>query len=788
MPSAPAVSLRPLLFCAGVAWLAAVPTRASLALPNPGFETGLEGWKPLFTRDPQSGRATPDAGTFHGGRAAVRLEHTGARDWSFESAERLTVEAGDVLELQAWLKVQSGSGLTLGVSTWDASGRNLSWSHGAQTTRVHSGWQLVRARFVVPEGVTRIQPRLLGSGPMVAWADDFSLERKFNLRDRRGTGFPAKVAVASPTLAIEFHTGDATLVVVDRRPGGRQWSQRRQGQDLLVTGATASRDRLEIRLFHATSGVDFTAVLQPDPDQPELLVTLRGEGALGSPVVFPHPFTGEPGDYLVVPMNEGISYPVDDPTIAPMRLIAYGGHGICMAFWGLTDGTRGQMALLETPDDASIRLDRLDGRLAIAPSWEAQRGAFGPERRLRYVFLNSGGHVAMAKRYRAYARQIGILKTLEEKRRDVPAVERLYGAANIWCWDKDAVAMARELQAAGLQRLLWSNRQGPEGIAAMNALGILTSRYDIYQDVMDPAQFPRLRGVHADWTTAAWPKDLILDRAGQWIHGWGVTAKDGTQIPCGVLCDRRALDYARERIPPELATHRYLGRFIDTTTASSWRECYHPDHPMTRSESRHWKMELLRYMSESQHLVTGSETGHDAAVPYLHFLEGMMSLGPYRVPDSGRRMQQIWDEVPERVAKFQLGHTYRLPLFELVFHDCVVSYWYWGDYNNKLPALWDKRDLFNVLYGAPPMYMFDRKFWTAHRSRFVQSYENTCPHIAKIAAAEMTDHRFLTPDRHVQETRFGNGTTITVNFGNAPYTLPDGAILGAGRYRVTEGR
>ena len=40
----------------------------------------------------------------------------------------------------------------------------------------------------------------------------------------------------------------------------------------------------------------------------------------------------------------------------------------------------------------------------------------------------------------------------------------------------------------------------------------------------------------------------------------------------------------------------------------------------------------------------------------------------------------------------------------------------------------------------------------------------------------------------MQETRFGNGTTITVNFGNAPYTLPDGAILGAGRYRVTEGR
>jgi hypothetical protein len=195
-------------------------------------------------------------------------------------------------------------------------------------------------------------------------------------------------------------------------------------------------------------------------------------------------------------------------------------------------------------------------------------------------------------------------------------------------------------------------------------------------------------------------------------------------------------------------------------------------------------MELLRYMAEDQRLVTGCETGHDAAVPYLHFLEGMMSLGPYRVPDSGRKMQQIWDEVPERVAKFQLGQAYRLPLFELVFHDCVVSYWYWGDYNNKLPALWDKRDLFNVLYGVPPMFMFDRKYWAANRERFVQSYRNTCPIIEKIAREEMTDHRFLTSDRQVQQTRFANGVAITVNFGATPFLLRDGATVGAMSYHV----
>jgi hypothetical protein len=205
---------------------------------------------------------------------------------------------------------------------------------------------------------------------------------------------------------------------------------------------------------------------------------------------------------------------------------------------------------------------------------------------------------------------------------------------------------------------------------------------------------------------------------------------------------------------------------------------------MTRTESREWKMKLLEYVSKDMKQVTGCETGHDAAVPFLHYFEGMLSLGPYRVPDAGRNMQRIVEEVPERVAKYQLGQAYRLPLWELVYHDCVVAQWYWGDYNNKLPALWDKRDLFNVLYGTPPMFMFNGKLWQAQKERFVQSYRNTCPHVRSVGYEEMTDHKILTSDRNVQQTVFANGVTITVNFGSADYRLPSGAVVKAMGYDV----
>jgi hypothetical protein len=391
----------------------------------------------------------------------------------------------------------------------------------------------------------------------------------------------------------------------------------------------------------------------------------------------------------------------------------------------------------------------------------------------------------MTKRYREYVRAAGRLKTLDEKRRENPNIDLLVGAVNVWNWDSDPVHLVREMQGAGIEHILWSRGGGPETLRALNQLHVLTSRYDIYQDVMDPENFTNLAGIHSDWPTTAWPADIIRKADGDWQHGWGVKGKDGKWYDCGVMCDSRALDYARKRIPDELETHPYECRFIDTTTAAPWNECYSPAHPMTRTDSREWKMALLEYISSDCKLVTGSETGHDAAVPYVDYFEGMLSLGPYRVPDAGRNVQRIVSEVPERVAKFQLGQAYRLPLWELVYHDCVVAQWYWGDYSNKLPSLWNKRDLFNVLYGTPPMFMFDINLWRAQKERFVQSYRNTCPYVRAAGYSEMMDHRFLTPDRNVQQTVFANGVTITVNFGETPYTLASGETLKPEGFIVT---
>jgi hypothetical protein len=279
-----------------------------------------------------------------------------------------------------------------------------------------------------------------------------------------------------------------------------------------------------------------------------------------------------------------------------------------------------------------------------------------------------------------------------------------------------------------------------------------------------------------------WPDCLTLLPDGDWMKGWEERA-DGKVYPGGVLCSSCVLGMARRKTPLDLKTHETHARFIDTTTASPLRECYNPLHPLSRSQDRTNKMRLLEYFSRDLNLVTGSETGVDMAVPFVDYFEGMMSLGPYRLADAGydlfsRKTPQ------EDFKRFQTGPYYRIPLFELVYHDCVVSYWYWGDSSNRLPEFWDARDLFNALYGTPPLWAVDPAAWKGNESRFVQSYQAATLIAKRTGTSEMTSHAFLNRDHSAQETVFSDGTRVAANFGPGTYRLKDGSVLKAMAYKA----
>jgi len=396
---------------------------------------------------------------------------------------------------------------------------------------------------------------------------------------------------------------------------------------------------------------------------------------------------------------------------------------------------------------------------------------------MRLRFVSSGGYVALAKAYRAFAKENGLLVTLREKAARNPNVRRLYGAVDVW--GDASVKFAQAAKDAGVERMLIQGRSTPEEVRAINALGYLTSEYDNYTDILpvEPGKEP--------------------DSSHDYLPGAAVLKADGTRMEAWLTYDKKTqymkrcpslwVPRAREVISKVLKEWPFLGRFIDVTTAEALYECYDREHPLDRAGKRKCGEDLLKTV-RSMGLVVGGEHGIWWGVPHLDFIEGMMSSYQFAWPAghlirpknkqeqfAGPYGTTTW----ENYARFGIGHEYRVPLWELVFHDCVVATWYWGDSNDFLlqaaPEYTGKKEAFNVLYGTMPMLWADNEgSWTTDRKVFLEVVRNVCPVGRAVAEAEMKDHRFLTEDRSVQQTRFSDGTVCVVNFGSAPQRVKIG--------------
>ena len=277
------------------------------------------------------------------------------------------------------------------------------------------------------------------------------------------------VTISSRSLSVSLDTRSLAMTVKDLRRG-KQWVQGPDSTGTMTLEVVRRDTEISATWMEPRSARILQGTWRLEPNLAELTLTLTGKGELDRPLAFPPAFVTGPDTMLVIPMNEGISVPADDPSFDTRRLVAYGGHGICMAFWAVTDGEASQMAIIETPDDAAIRLQRSADRLCVQPEWDAQKGQFGYDRRLRYVFLDRGGYVAACKRYRAYAREHGLVKTLSQKREEIEAVDLLVGI-NVWNWDMDPVQIVRQMMALGMDRILWSRASNTATVTALNQIG-----------------------------------------------------------------------------------------------------------------------------------------------------------------------------------------------------------------------------------------------------------------------------------------------------------------------------
>ncbi|MFA6217700.1 MAG: glycoside hydrolase [Candidatus Omnitrophota bacterium] len=723
------------------------------------FETSksLENWSKLWMRE-ESKVIQGFASNSKDGSRCLMINANSEKDWSYQQSKMIKVNGGDVFSYDGNIKVE-GENINANFSLvfYDREKNVLKWSYAKEVINNSNSWVDISRRFMVTQdGYMRF--RITGSGKGNVFVDNIVLRKK------GGNIVPNKlnqiVVLENSMLLFKFNLQLGEFSVFDKRNSKEWYSE--IGKDIFVS-ALNKQDENEInfKIVNAETMQDFNVSLFLSKELPEVDFVIEHSAAdKFDKLEFPPALVLKEDMFVVLPINEGILIPVLSLNRVMLDSLRYGGGWPMSFVGGIDKNGSGWMELLETPEDFEIIWALISNKeLLLKNRWLAQRGLFGYKRMLKFCFFDSGGYVNMAKYYREYIKRVGLFLTLyeKEKKRNIH-LHKLIGAANVWYWGKNKLQFANDMRNNGMLKVLFSHTDDLD-INQINSLGFLTSKYDNYQDVW-PQEYGDVSRLHDGW-----PKDLVLDNKGDWIHGW-VIKKEGKEYQGGVICSIPGFERLKREIPLDLGNNHYTARFIDTTTSSPWRECYNKNHITSRKNDIKYKMEMLKFCSSDMHLITGSEDGVDVAVPTCDYFEGMMSVGIGRLPESGRNVASVKYLTPtESFLKYQVGVQYRTPLWELVYHDCMVTTWYWGDSSNRIPELWWKKDLFNILYGNMPLWAIrDYDHWKQYKLRFIESYNNVCPVFEKVGFLEMLSHRFVTDDKMVQETQFKGDIRIFINF------------------------
>lgn len=595
--------------------------------------------------------------------------------------------------------------------------------------------------------------------------------------------------ISDHQLEVSFNEGSRALSVYDKRVG-KTWEQIPFERDLVLHGISQSENTLQLQLSLQTM-LAFTATIELTPES-EVCVSIHSESKADfDKLNFPAAFqTPDKEHYLLQTDSQGLLLPVDD-TFYPLDELPFFfcGGGAAMAWIGVTDTAleTGYMAIFETPYDAAISLKRENGLITFAPVWLSSMGEFSYDRKVRYVFFDQGGYNAQCKRYRSYIWPKNKVKSLRENQERFPTIEKMLGAVHIYVWDKAReVSFARELKEAGIEKamLIWNPNHTPypevDYDNRLKELGFGTGGYELFTDIHPDSHPAYAKLAEIPLKRNTYP-GLYEHLASRKNDGSIYSNSFGTYV-----CPEAVRPEMIKRVEKELSMYPHETYFLDVYQANGLYECHNPNHRLSRQQYAEAMIENMEMLQEKYGTYLGAEFGADYAGSLSVYAHGMMTLqrtwfGSEILDQGTIHYYGNWKNNPRpsiMLGSYTASDTYlqygineytRVPLYELVYHDAIVTSWRWEDANHHCPEIWWKKDLFNILYGNAPLWTIDQDRWASFSASFVQSYQQICPWLQQICYDEMLSHRFVSEDRKVQETSFSSGKRAVVNFGDTAY-------------------
>ena len=486
--------------------------------------------------------------------------------------------------------------------------------------------------------------------------------------------------------------------------------------------------------------------------------------------------------YTVLPRMQGTILPAGHSCKLPDAIVFE--RGAYIPVYGQIQDGCGYAAIIDTPYDARYSVVDEEVQPYFAPSL----GTMAYPRSVLYSFFTEGDFNTVAKLYRAYLTERGELMSLKEKIHRNPKVEYLLGCPIVHTcaavhihpashfYDPDNPEnndryfsfenngkLLRELKKNGVEKAYlhldgWGHHGydnlhpepfpiheasgGAEGLKALQEtcteLGFYFGLHDQYRDYYYDSP-------HFDLDNA------IVNVKGEhpyhdyWFGG-----------PHSFLCAKLASEYVRQNYDEfERLGIKVDGSYLDVFSVVELDECFHPLHPMTRKECAEARAHCLNILTDRGIIPSSEET-----IGCMVNAIALCHHAPFYTTD--------WED---RNAE-NVGVP--IPLFNLVYHDCIITPWYgihqkgaWGIAGSDRGFYWA------LLCGGTIYYDVDA-------SAEDIAYGKVALELHKqVALCELTSHELIDGHPRRRRSTFSDGTVVECDFDAETFTItyPDGRTV-----------
>ncbi len=458
--------------------------------------------------------------------------------------------------------------------------------------------------------------------------------------------------------------------------------------------------------------------------------------------------------------------------------------GACMPWWGQIRNRQGYQYIALTPVDGGYNFHHDAGSYTtVSPVWHSSLGKISHRRSGLYRFMNDCDYNVFCSAYREHLEEKGEIVTLKEKVQRNPKVNALIGSCVVhtvlsrhvvpdsWSYNKytdEERNFVIPFEKKGEQLCALKEKGLRKAYLHLDAWGRMS--YDNqHPDVTPPCQAAGGEekmaelgetlhkigyqfGVHDQY------RDYYLD-APSYDAYYSVVDKTGRRPHCSLwqggkqeyLCNMFCLPYVRRNYN-WLKEHgiQLDGTYLDVFSCVKLDECYHPEHPQTRTQSMKARADCLEYC-RSQGLIISSEEAIGWAMQHLdlihHAPHAFVAL-----PDPTTMCGKMLPE-PIGIA---------LPLVSLVYHDCLVVPWFMD--NRETPNN-ENGMLYALLHGGIPYVDIEATKEDIHFANIVSALHE------KVAFARMIHHEYVDNNAKIQKTTFDNGISVVADFANNSFTI-----------------